>query len=42
MHMAGNALTFKKGVHIDEFKELSENSELYTLPTPNELVIPLT
>lgn len=40
--MAGNALTFKKGVHINEFKELSENSELLTLPTPQEVVIPLT
>ena len=40
--MAENALTFKKGVHIDEFKELSENSELFTLPTPKEVVIPLT
>lgn len=40
--MAQNALTFKKGVHIDEFKELSENSSLITLDIPKLVVIPLT
>ncbi len=40
--MAQDVLTFKKGVHIDEYKELSENSELLTLDVPNEVVIPLT
>ena len=40
--MAQNALTFKKGVHIDEFKELSENSELITIDIPQIVVIPLT
>ena len=40
--MAQNVLTFKKGVHIDEYKELSENSELLTLEVPTEVVIPLT
>ena len=40
--MAANTLTFKKGVHIDEFKELSENSELLILDTPKQVVIPLT
>lgn len=40
--MAQDVLTFKKGVHIDEFKELSENSALLTLDIPSEVVIPLT
>lgn len=40
--MAQDVLTFKKGVHIDEFKELSENSDLLTLDIPSEVVIPLT
>ena len=40
--MAADVMTFKKGVHIDEFKELSENSDLLILDTPSEVVIPLT
>ena len=33
--MAADVMTFKKGVHIDEFKELSENSDLLVLDTPS-------
>ena len=40
--MAADVMTFKKGVHIDEFKELSENSDLLVLDTPSEVIIPLT
>lgn len=40
--MAQDVLTFKKGVHIDEFKELSENSDLLKLEVPKTVVIPLT
>lgn len=40
--MAQDVFTFKKGVHIDEFKELSENSDLLTLDVPETVVIPLT
>ena len=41
-NMAQDVLTFKKGVHIDEFKELSENSNLLVLEVPKQVVIPLT
>ena len=40
--MAQDVLTFKKGVHIDEYKELSENSDLLKLEVPKTVVIPLT
>ena len=40
--MAQDVLTFKKGVHINEYKELSENSDLLKLDVPKTVVIPLT
>lgn len=33
--------TFKGGVHPNEFKELSENQSLESMPTPNEIILPL-
>ncbi len=35
------ALTFKKGIHPKEFKELSEHKELKEVPIPPKVIIPL-
>ena len=39
--MALNSMTFKNGVHMEEYKELTENSELITASIPKLVTIPL-
>ncbi|MCI7238811.1 MAG: electron transport complex subunit RsxC [Anaerococcus sp.] len=40
--MALNTVTFKRGVHMAEYKELTENSELKVASIPKLVTIPLT
>ncbi|MDO5047937.1 MAG: electron transport complex subunit RsxC [Anaerococcus sp.] len=40
--MALNSMTFKNGVHMPEYKELTENSELKIASIPKLVTIPLT
>ena len=39
--MALNTITFKNGVHMEEYKELTENSELKFASIPKLVTIPL-
>ena len=41
-YMALNTVTFKRGVHMAEYKELTENSELKVASIPKLVTIPLT
>jgi len=40
--MAQNSMTFKNGVHMEEYKELTENSKLHIASIPKLVTIPLT
>lgn len=40
--MAADKLTFSRGVHVREYKELSENSSLFNANMPKEVIIPLS